>query len=486
MFATVRPTRRQLLKALAALGGLALASCAPAAPTAAPTAAPKQEEPKPQPTEAKAAATPKEVRYFSWWPLFISGVFPQIEKDFKDKFPNVTIKIEEVPYGEALTKYTTTLSAGTSADVLFHMNFMSQYFTKGLILDLTPRFEKDGFVYERDFYQGLGIDKWAGKIYGFPHLFETCLILYNKTMVKQAWGKDLWEAFPDGNWDISDMITIGKACAKGTGDKMEQWGAFIPYSNYYYGMEVLPWTMGDSIFDIQKMQYNFSTPAVQEVSNMLLDGVKKDRWIISDDDQSEINKAASTSYAFFAGKVAFHLRMSPDVGSSITVIGDKFEWDAFFLPNSKDNKAVTRAGGHGNNIYAKTKVPDEAYEFCKFLGTTPGQMPQAKARILVPVFRKDPALRQAWLTGNPKHDSVIFGVLEDRGGYGDHMRFNNEDELLRMFTSEVQKLYALPHAEAKNSINGVMKQLETDMNKIVDYGSELPFQGMQFPFKPPK
>lgn len=488
---TEKRSRREFLKGMALLGsGLALAACAPSAPPAVPTAAPKKEEPKApaQPTQApaKPAATPKEVRYFSWWPLFISSVFPQIEKDFKDKFPNVTIKIEEVPYGETLTKYTTTLSAGTAADILYHMNFMSQYYTKGLILDLTPRFEKDGFNYEKDFYQGLGIDKWAGKIYGFPHLFETCLFLYNKTMIKKEWGKDLWEAFPDGNWQIDDMITIAKACAKGVGDKMEQWGAYIYYSHYYYGMETFPWTMGDNIFDIAKMKYNFSTPIVQEVAHMLLDGVKKDKWIISDQDSSEVTKAASVSNAFMAGKVALHHRMSPDVGSAIATIKDKFEWDAFFLPNYKNNLAVTRAGGHGNNIYVKTKVPDEAYEFCKFLGTTPGQMPQAKARILVPVYRKDPALRKAWLTGQPKHDDVIFGVLEDRGGYGDHMRFNNEDELLRMFQTEMQKLYALPYPEAKAKLNDTLKQLETEMNKLVDYGPELPFQGVQFPFKPPK
>ena len=66
------------------------------------------------------------------------------------------------------------------------------------------------------------------------------------------------------------------------------------------------------------------------------------------------------------------------------------------------------------------------------------------------------------------------------------MRFNNEDELLRMFQTEMQKLYALPHAEAKSKLNDTLKQLETEMNKLVDYGPELPFQGVQFPFKPPK
>jgi hypothetical protein len=81
---------------------------------------------------------------------------------------------------------------------------------------------------------------------------------------------------------------------------------------------------------------------------------------------------------------------------------------------------------------------------------------------------------------------VQIGVLEDRGGYGDHMRFNNEDELYRMFTTEVQKLYALPYEQAKGELDGMMQKLQDDMNKLVDYGSELPFQGIQFPFKPPK
>lgn len=487
---SLQMTRRQFLNALTVAGaGMTLAACAPkAAPTAVPAPA-KQEEPKAAaPTAAPApAASAVEVRYASWWPAFTTGPYPQIVKDFQDANPNITIKLEEVPYGEAQTKYQTTLVAGTAADILYHMNFMSQYYAEDLIWDLGPSMDKDGINYQDDFFHGLAIDDWAGKIYGFPHLFETCIMLYNKTMIKELWGKDLWEAFPDGNWDLMDMIDVAKACTLDTnGDKLnDQWGIMLPHRDYYYGMEVLGWTRGDSIFDVPNMKYNFTSDTIKQVTNDLFDWVRKDKFIISAEEQSEVNKATGASYPFFAGMTAMHIRMSPDVGSALKSVGDKFEWDLFHLPNYQGKQAVTRAGGHGHNIVKASKVREEAYEFSKFCGTSPGMMYMATSKVAVPGYRKDKDVRAKFLEGKPDHSAVLYDCLEKKGGYGDHLRFHNEGEVLAMFRKEMDLLYNEDYAQAKARLDEAMAKVEKDMNDIVDYGDELPFPDIVFPFPPP-
>lgn len=428
------------------------------------------------------------MRYVSWWGAFNTGPFPDIVKDFQDENPNVTIKLEEVPYGEAQTKYQTTLVAGTAADILYHMNFMSQYYVEDLILELDDRFDADGLDFDADFYHGLGLNSWAGKIYGFPHMYETCLILYNVDMIKEHWGKDLWEAFPDGKWDVTDMIEIAKACTVDTsGDgNIDQWGLYIYHRSYYYGMETQGWSRGDSIFDVQNMKYNFTSDTIKQVSQDLFSWVRKDGFCIGQEDYGEITKATGAAAPFFAGKVGMRVRMSPDVGRGLSTIGDKFNWDLFYLPGYGDHEAVTRAGGHGHNISANSKHPDEAWEFCKFLGTSPGMEYIAKTKLAVPVYRKDPSIRAKFEEGEPEHLNVIIGVLEDCGGYGDHLRFHNEGECLSLFQNKLDVLYNEPYEEAAAKLDQTMADVEAEMNAIIDYGDELPFQGLEFPFPPPK
>jgi len=494
-------TRRQFLRKAGILGcGMALAGpiLAACGPTPAPTAAPKKEVATPKPEEKPKVATPEvkppakkeaaTVRYLSWWGQYNTGCFPQVSKEFQEKFPNITVKLEEVTQSEAAQKYPTTLVAGTAADILYHENYMSKYYDEGYILDITDRFKADGFDYARDFYQGLGIDEWRGRMFGFPHMFETCIMMYNKDAVKKHWGKDLWEAFPDGNWQIDDMLEVAKACTKDLdGDKkIDQWGLYIYHRSYYYGYEYLSWTMGDNCFDVPKMKFNFTSPMMKQITHMVLDWVRKDGFVITEEEASEVNKAASVTFPFLAGKEIMRIRMVPDVGRALATIKDRFKWDLFYLPNYKGNLAITRAGGHGNNIYAKTKVPDETYEFCKWMGTSPGMRVNAKTKASVPIYRRDPELRKFYETKEPEHDNVIMGVLEDRGGYGDHLRFHNEGEVRAHFQKQCDLLYTQPYAEAKAKLDDMMKKLEAEMNQMIDYGKELPFPNIKFPFKPPK
>ena len=479
-----RMTRRHFLTTAAALGGgLALAACAPKpTPTPKPVAKPVATKPPAKPAE-KAV----DLRYISWWGSYNTGVLPDIEKDFKDIMPHVTIKLEEKPQSECAKVYQTTLVAGTAADIIYHENWMSQYYTQGLILELDDYYDREGIDFQKDFYHGLGINDWGGKIYGFPHMFETCVMLYNVDMVKEHWGKDLWEAFPDGNWDVTDMVEVSKACTKDTsGDgNIDQWGLYIYHRHYYYGFETQSWSRGDSIFDVNKMKYNFTSPTINEVSRWLLDAVMGAGYCIGQEDYSEVTKAAGVSMPFQAGKVGMRIRMSPDVGRCLVAnISDRFNWDLFYLPNSGDHKAVTRAGGHGHNINAKTKIPEEAWELVRYCGME-GMKYIADTRLALPVYRKDTALRESFLRGEPEHDKVLFGVLEDRGGYGDHMRFHNEGEVRALFQKQMDLFYNMSYEEAVGQLEEKMAAVEKEMNDLVDYGDELPFPDIDFPFPPP-
>ena len=225
---------------------------------------------------------------------------------------------------------------------------------------------------------------------------------------------------------------------------------------------------------------------MKQVSHDLFDWVRKDKFMIGQEEYSEISQGAGVR-PFFADSVAISNSMSASIGSGMKSIGDKFEWDLFYLPNSDDGKlAITRAGGHGNNITSASKVKDEAWEQIKFMGTTPGMKHWVQA-FQPSAYRKDPSLRAAYeALGGVEHIRLVFGTLEDRGGYGDHLRFHNEGEVRNMFTNELDLLYNEPYETAATKLDETMARVEQKMNDAVDYGDELPFPDMAFPWPPPK
>jgi ABC-type glycerol-3-phosphate transport system substrate-binding protein len=213
-------------------------------------------------------------------------------------------------------------------------------------------------------------------------------------------------------------------------------------------------------------------------------------WMISNEDYSEINKAMAVTFPFMAQKTAIRMRMCTDTGRIIGSVGpgdgsQGFEWDMFYVPGVDGHPAITRAGGHPNNISKSTKYPDEAWTVIRELGTTMGQKYVGETKMSIPIYRKDTSLRDTLVVGTPKHDSVIMDQLEKKGGYGDHMRFHTEGECRQIFTKDMDLVYAMDYAAGKDALDETLARVERLMNEAVDYGGEpKPFVGVPFPFKP--
>jgi hypothetical protein len=182
--------------------------------------------------------------------------------------------------------------------------------------------------------------------------------------------------------------------------------------------------------------------------------------------------------------------MSTDTGRLIGTVGPgdesgAFRWDIFHLPNFGGNQAVTRAGGHPNCISKATKYPDDCWVVCREMGTSLGQKYIARTKMSVPCYRKDPQMRKELEVGTPEHDTVLMAVVEEKGGYGDHMRFHNEAECRRMYQNEMDLIFTEPYEEAKARLDELNVKLEEEMNAIVDYGGgDKPYAGLPFPFTP--
>ena len=473
-------SRRAFLSGMAALGGsLALGACAP-------------KDKAPSAKDLKAISKdPVTLTYAAWWGAYNSTALPPSLEELKDVLPNVTVEVQEL--ADRVQFFPTCFAAKTCPDIVYHENWFTQYYDTDLILELSDYYDADGIDFYEDFYHGLALCLWKGKLYGVPHMFETCVLFYNRDMVEEYWGQDLWEAFPDGNWDLEDMVEVARACTQDTtGDgNVDQWGLFVNHRDYYYGMETQSWSRGGNIYDIDNVKYDWTSDVSSECAHFMLDAVRgSDAFIITMEDYSEVNSAANVTFPMMAGKTAMRIRMSTDTGRLIGTVGPgddsgQFRWDLFYLPSVGSNPAVTRAGGHPNCIVKWTEHPNEAWAVCRELGTSLGQKYIARTKMSVPCYRKDPELRKALEVGTPEHDNVLMGIVETKGGYGDHLRFHNEAEARRMYRSEMDLLFTEPYEQAKARLDEANVKLEKDMNDVLDYGGgDKPYAGLPFPFTP--
>lgn len=123
--------RREFLRlsALGAASAAIIAACAPAAPpTPTPAPAKPAEAPKPaaQPTPApaKPAAAGEKVTitYWDWWAIQGTSpsakMFEYLPKGFAEREPNITLNLQNVPFGEYFRKFLAAHAAGDVPDTM--------------------------------------------------------------------------------------------------------------------------------------------------------------------------------------------------------------------------------------------------------------------------------------------------------------------------------------------------------------------------------
>ena len=127
--------RRAFLKATAfALGGAALAACAPAAPAGQTDAG----------AGGQANAAPNELRLSAWADVQDATVYEAVLKAWQAQQSNFTATVEQYP-GGYYEKIQANFAAGTPADVLYYQGWMWQpYAQDKVIVSLDDYIQKDG------------------------------------------------------------------------------------------------------------------------------------------------------------------------------------------------------------------------------------------------------------------------------------------------------------------------------------------------------
>jgi multiple sugar transport system substrate-binding protein len=108
----------------------------------------------------------------------------QVIPAFNQKYPNITVRSQNVPYASLLQKLVATVAGGAGPDVVrSDIIWMPQLAKIGALVPT------DDIVAQRksEFYPGpLATCAYKGKYYGLPLDTNTRVIFYNKTLLSQA------------------------------------------------------------------------------------------------------------------------------------------------------------------------------------------------------------------------------------------------------------------------------------------------------------
>ncbi|WP_438348500.1 ABC transporter substrate-binding protein [Paenibacillus sp. FA6] len=128
--------------------------------------------------------------------------FIQMEKDFKELYPNLTLKIEPASWEDMTQKLDTQVNAGSPPDIAFiGSDGISKYMQQEMLMDITdiatPEMIKD--------YDEIPLEymKKGEGLYGFPGYMEVHALGGNKAFLEEA-GID-WKSVQKNGWTYEEF-----------------------------------------------------------------------------------------------------------------------------------------------------------------------------------------------------------------------------------------------------------------------------------------
>jgi multiple sugar transport system substrate-binding protein len=291
-----------------------------------------------------------------------------LPKDFVDKFmadnPDINLVREE----EDWTKWMADAMAGNAADLqrMGSGTDIAYYVKRGLLYDMTDMMKNSQMVKMSDIdmlgcstYQYDGKNFGKGSWYGLPKDYNNIgCITYNKEMFKAAGIAPLSETQPITYYD--DLYNLGKKLTK-----KDASGNVVVWGYEYHSTAWQPFLVSDmataqglSIYADEKRSVMNNDPRVRDLWKYFARFTKEDissnvrnpntGWAGS---AFQSGRAAVTQLGYWFGA---QLMSDPDYNT-------KYGWAPTPILKKGSPRVTNTLGATGITMYAKTKVPKQAF-----------------------------------------------------------------------------------------------------------------------------
>jgi multiple sugar transport system substrate-binding protein len=290
-------------------------------------------------------------------------------KQFEEQNPNIKIKLTQIPQEEIDQRLTTMIASGNVPDV-WSANWANSGFAgynqMGALLDLTPYIEKDPASIEGIPQEILDIYTIEGKNYGLPMLSIGSFLFYNKDLYDEAGLEYPTTDWEDTSWSWDKMVENAVALSNNTGNPDTQiYGVATGLAGNRHS-----WFFGGDFFsDEAYVTANMGTPNVVTPEN--IEAIQAHVDLIhkheASPSQAALDSVSALGDPFLTGKVAMMINGGWGFWAYKPA---EFNWGVAPIPYVEGREIPLFVDPW--NISAKTKHPDEAWEFIKFLTAEDG------------------------------------------------------------------------------------------------------------------
>ncbi len=429
------------------------AGAVPTKVTAPPTVASTTATVATQATSAPAAAqgAGNTLTVLSWsTPDTVGRQVDDKELTEYGKAHNVTIKGQDVPFGEYLRKLQTMFAANVAPDVLWDSIWRQGPFVKaGALVPLDDLAAKDQNLPK---YKSVALDmgKYGGKLYGLPTAASTWVLYFNSDLFTAAGLPTPIEMQAAKKWTWESCLDAAQKMTKTAGGRTTQYGYMT--DPQYYTWATYAYNNGGEVLNKEKTKFLVNTPETTNALQWLADMIVKLKASPTVTDQQQEGYVPR----FASGKLGM---MTTWAGTGIDIqkaAPNKFKWDVIAAPETK------RTGGywHANliNINSKTKDKDNAWGVCKLLSSLDIEKKRLEAGISNTPLIDDPELIKVYGKSMPMANAKVVIDLLDASiplPYND----NWEEQRFKVLEPFMQKVYA-GDTTAAAGMPEVQKQLD--------------------------
>lgn len=301
-----------------------------------------------------------ELRFFHRWPTEPKKqYFEEAVKEFEELHPNIKIKTEAVLNDSYKEKIRVVLGSNNPPDVYFSWSgeFAYNFARAGQSLDLTSYVEEDkdwsGQIIESQF----GPFTLDGKVYGIPWSTDGKAFFYNK------------KVFNDLNLEIpttwEELLTVSKKI-KDAGITPIAFGSKAPWTiSHYIGSQneyVVPEDVIAKDYSLTNSDGEFTHPGYVTALEKFIELEPYFNQGVNSVDHQYAREL------FNGGKAAIGYFQLAEIGLIEPSLGEDLGvFNTPFVEGGEGNPSSITAAPEGIMISSKTKHPEEAMEFIKFL-----------------------------------------------------------------------------------------------------------------------
>jgi multiple sugar transport system substrate-binding protein len=316
------------------------------------------------------------VNWWTWDPNQ-AAAYSQCIPSFEKANPDISVKISQYDVSDYFTKLTAGFVAGDAPDAFMNsVTYFQAYASQGQIMPLNSYIDQDHFNMKQ---YSIGASQWKytdGKQYALPMDWATDVLYYNKALLAKAgytpqdvdhltWNPDNGGTF----WQMIKRLTVdkngvrgdqagfkpGDVAVYGTGN-MENTGD--PLGQNYWGMLLATDNINIPNKTKWATEFTYASPAVEKSVGLI-------RTLSNDGYSPQLNQfTAADTEQLGSGKVAIYLGGTWEVNTFTSLPNVKVGIAP--MPAGADGTLRAMANSNGNNIWAGTKHPEQAWKWISY------------------------------------------------------------------------------------------------------------------------